>query len=283
MTRTELLAFLRRHRYCAEASVAASGMPQAAVVGYATSDRLELVFDTLGSTRKMRNLRRDGRVALVIWGDEQTVQLEGVADEPSGAELERLQAVYFDAFPDGRERQAWEGITWVRVRPSWARYSDFRPGGTIVELDAAVLGAPAPVDPAARLAAALRKLTPESPEAIDALSALYADDIVFRDPIQEVRGKEAFLALNRRMIGRMRSLEWTVNFARGDAESVILEWKVSGKTKMGLRVTVDGMTRARLRDGLVFDHRDYWDMGELMASPLPGGQRLLRAMRIPFA
>jgi general stress protein 26 len=135
MTRAELLAFLRRHRYCVQASVSASGAPQAAVVGYGVSDDLEIVFDTIGTTRKMQNLRRDPRIALVVgWDEEQTVQLEGVADEPEGDELARIRSVYLAAWPDGIERLAWKDITHVRVRPTWARYSDFRPGGGVVEL-----------------------------------------------------------------------------------------------------------------------------------------------------
>jgi hypothetical protein len=54
------------------------------------------------------------------------VQIEGVADEPRGAELVALKRVYFAAFPDGRTREAWPGITYVRVRPTWIRYGDFR-------------------------------------------------------------------------------------------------------------------------------------------------------------
>jgi len=132
MNRNELLAFLRRHRLCVEATTSKAGMPQAAVVGYAVSDELELVFDTLGSTRKAENLRAGSRIALVVgWDEEQTVQLEGVCDEPTGAELDRLKQVYFAVYPDGVERERWEGITYFRVRPTWARYSDFRPGGEI--------------------------------------------------------------------------------------------------------------------------------------------------------
>jgi hypothetical protein len=58
-------------------------------------------------------------------GSERTIQLEGVADEPTGAELERLLELYFVRFPDGRERQKWPGIMYWRVRPAWLRYSDF--------------------------------------------------------------------------------------------------------------------------------------------------------------
>ena len=45
--------------------------------------------------------------------------------EPTGAELERLRELYFESFPDGRERQSWRGITYIRARPTWIRYSDF--------------------------------------------------------------------------------------------------------------------------------------------------------------
>ena len=116
--------------------MAEAGAPQAAVVGYGVSDGLEIMFDTLDTTRKVRNLRRDPRVALVIgWDEQQTVQIEGAADEPKGAELERLKEVYFAAYPDGPERESWSGITYVRVRPTWVRYSDFRPGGRVIEVD----------------------------------------------------------------------------------------------------------------------------------------------------
>ena len=103
MNRTDLLSFLRRHRLCVHATGSDSGAPQAAVVGYGVSDDLEVVFDTLATTRKAANLRRDPRIALVVgWDEEQTVQMEGLADEPTGAELARLKRVYFAAYPDVR-------------------------------------------------------------------------------------------------------------------------------------------------------------------------------------
>jgi general stress protein 26 len=136
MDRLELLTFLRKHRLCVQATVAVEGGPQAAVVGYAVSEQLELIFDTLASTRKAQNLRRDARIAIVVgWDGEQTLQLEGLADEPSGEDLERLKRLYLAAFPEGVERQSWPGISYVRVRPHWARFSDFGAGGSIVELD----------------------------------------------------------------------------------------------------------------------------------------------------
>jgi PPOX class probable F420-dependent enzyme len=134
MKRAELLEFLRRHKLGVLSTVTPSGEPEAAVVGVAFTDDLEIVFDTLETTRKAVNLRRSPKIAFVVgWDQEITVQIEGVADAPQGAELERLKEAYFLVYPDGRERQLWEGITYFRVRLHWARYSDFNTGGNIVE------------------------------------------------------------------------------------------------------------------------------------------------------
>jgi general stress protein 26 len=129
ISRDQLLTFMRQQRYAVQASVAADGAPQAALVGVVVSDDFEVFFDTLGTSRKAANLRRNPAVAFVLGptdaGAVRTVQFEGVADEPEGAELERLRELYFTTFPDGRARQNLPDITYVRVRPRWLRYSDF--------------------------------------------------------------------------------------------------------------------------------------------------------------
>jgi general stress protein 26 len=134
VTTAELLRFLKKHRLGVPSTVSPEGEPEAAVVGIAVTDRLEIVFDTLSTTRKCANLRHSPKIAFVVgWDEEITVQLEGIADEPAGAERDRILEAYFAAYPDGRDRLKWPGITHFRVRPVWARYSDFNPGGQIVE------------------------------------------------------------------------------------------------------------------------------------------------------
>ncbi len=77
----------------------------------------------------MANLRANPRVALVIGGwnaaEPRTLQYEGDADFPVGADLNRLLKVYFAAFEDGPSRLSWPGITCVRIKPRWVRFSDF--------------------------------------------------------------------------------------------------------------------------------------------------------------
>jgi uncharacterized protein YhbP (UPF0306 family) len=135
---------MRQEPYAVQASVAASGQPQVAVVGIVVSDRFEVFFDTLDSTRKAANLRRNPAIAMALGptaeATERTVQLEGRVDEPRGDDLQRLLDLYFDRFPDGRDRQRWPGIMYFRVTPTWLRYSDFSTDPPVVaELSAGEL------------------------------------------------------------------------------------------------------------------------------------------------
>lgn len=144
MSKAEILAFLRAHRLAVQATASPDGEPQAAVVGYAVTDAFEIVFDTLASTRKAENIRRNPKLAFVIGGlkraDERTVQYEGVADEPRGEELEALKQTYYAVFPDGPSRLSWPGLIYVRVKPTWIRYSDYNADPPeIVEMQAAEL------------------------------------------------------------------------------------------------------------------------------------------------
>src|SRR6267378_2332368 len=125
-TKRELYNFIQGHKLGVLATVSSLSIPEAAVVGIAVTTDLELVFDTIGNSRKCQNLRLNPKIALVIgWDDEITVQYEGEADEPKGSDLERCKQVYFEKWPDGPERGKWPGITYFRVRPTWIRYSDF--------------------------------------------------------------------------------------------------------------------------------------------------------------
>ena len=123
---SDLYTFLAAHPYAVLSTTAANGTPQSALIGVAVTPNLEIIFDTLTTTRKYTNLLAHPTCSLVIgWDDEQTLQYEGTAFLPSGPDLARYQALYFARWPDGRARLSWPKITHIVVRPTWLRYSDF--------------------------------------------------------------------------------------------------------------------------------------------------------------
>jgi ketosteroid isomerase-like protein len=201
MTLDEIREFMRSHLLAVQSSIAADEQPQAAVVGIAVGEDGCVFFDTLATSRKCSNLRRDPRVAMVIgWDLEQgrTLQLEGVADEPRGDALAELKQVYFARFPDGVEREAWPDITYFRVRPTWLRYSDFTcVPPKIVELELDPVPQAAMTDPQA-VAFARAHVEVWNSHDLDAILEHYSDDAVLSSPVARavtgeptIRGKPA--------------------------------------------------------------------------------------------
>jgi len=135
--REELLRLARKRYYAALATSSPEGQPGAAPMRYAVTDTFELVMGTLRTSRKIVNLRRNPKVAIVVWDDEFSLQIEGLFDEPTGADLERLQACFANEFP--REfliREGRPNHLFFRVTPVWARYSDFMDEpGRVLTLD----------------------------------------------------------------------------------------------------------------------------------------------------
>lgn len=126
MDKASLHALMAKSRYGVVGYLSSAGTPQSALVGIAVTPELEIVFDTVKSSRKFGALHDRPACSVVLWfGSEQTVQLEGTAFEPEGAERDRYREAYFATWPDGRDRLSWPGITHFVVCPGWIRYSDY--------------------------------------------------------------------------------------------------------------------------------------------------------------
>ena len=130
----EVYRFIDGEKLAVLATVGENGAPEAALMGVAATPVLELIFDTVKSSRKYPNLKKNPRVAWVIGcTTEVTVQYEGVAEELAGEELTKYKKTYFAKFTDGPERESWPGITYFVVRPKWVRYCDYNPKARRIE------------------------------------------------------------------------------------------------------------------------------------------------------
>lgn len=134
MDLAEVYRFMNGERLAVLATSDAWGRPEAALMGFAVTPELEIIFDTVKTSRKYPNLKQNPRVAWVIGcTTEVTVQYEGIAEELSGKELATYKKTYFAAFPDGPARESWPDITYFAVRPKWVRYCDYNPGTRRIE------------------------------------------------------------------------------------------------------------------------------------------------------
>ena len=126
MTKTDIYHFLAKETLGVLATLSPEGRPQSALVGIAVTPELEIIFDTIKSSRKYRNLISNPAASFVVgWAGECTVQYEGEAFEPEGSDIATYQKAYFATWPDGLTHLSWPGITYFVVRPKWIRYSDY--------------------------------------------------------------------------------------------------------------------------------------------------------------
>lgn len=125
MTTAELFDFMSKHRLGVLSYVSGQGEPRSALVGIAVTPALEIIFDTVSSSRKYENLLANPAASFVLGNGEITVQYEGQAFRPMGDQLVHYQQAYFTVWPDGPQRLSWPGITYFVLRPTWIRYSDF--------------------------------------------------------------------------------------------------------------------------------------------------------------
>jgi uncharacterized pyridoxamine 5'-phosphate oxidase family protein len=136
MQKTFLYNFIAAQKYAVLSTVTTGNTPEAALVGFAVTPNLEIIFDTVTTSRKYKNLMGNPSIAFVIgWHNEKTIQYEGMAVMAEGDRLEALLQTYFSVFPDGKERREKEkNLVYFSVAPKWIRYSDFNDPQQIEEI-----------------------------------------------------------------------------------------------------------------------------------------------------
>lgn len=138
-------------------------------------------------------------------------------------------------------------------------------------------------------------MTALSEDGLAELATLVTDDMHFRDPFNDLRGRADFAHCLRDMLtqlGELRIEVTHVGVLRAPATSAdqapryALRWTFSGQIKaLSNRAWhVTGFSEVQLAaDGRVCEHLDYWDAAQGLYELLPGVGRLIRWLRRRFA
>lgn len=125
MSKKDILKFIRKHKLAVLSTVTPDNKSQSAVLEFGETDDLELIFDMFKSSRKYKNLKKNKNVSVVIgWDDNITVQYEGLAEELEGDAAKKYKEAYWRKNPRAKRWENRKGITYVKVKPQWIRYSD---------------------------------------------------------------------------------------------------------------------------------------------------------------
>lgn len=120
-----ILDFIRKQKLAVISTVGVNGKPESAALEFGETNDLELIIDTFTSSRKYKNIQTNNQVAFVIgWDDDITVQYEGLAEEVVGDSAKRYKEAYWRKNPEAKRWDSREGIAYIKVKPTWIRYSD---------------------------------------------------------------------------------------------------------------------------------------------------------------
>lgn len=117
--------FLNNHSLGVIATNGPDGFPEAAAIEFGQSSKLEIIFDTLITSRKYKNIKRSPKIAMVVgWDENQTVQLEGLAAELNDKERPGLKKAFFDKVPMAKKFEANQNIVYFKISLKWIRFTD---------------------------------------------------------------------------------------------------------------------------------------------------------------
>lgn len=129
----------------------------------------------------------------------------------------------------------------------------------------------------ARWSRAFEELSSRGEKTLPELMALYEDGFTFEDPMQMLRGRDAFERLNRRMLAMARDVSITVKeLVEGD-DAFFATWTMRVTPRFGLPLTFEGTSHVRVHNGRIVYHRDYFDVLGGLASVIPVLPRLVRS------
>ena len=122
-----------------------------------------------------------------------------------------------------------------------------------------------------------------APDTIDALCALVAPDVRFRDPFSDFAGRERLAAVFRHMFEGLSEPSFTVtDIAVGD-HAAYLRWDFTFSYR-GRGFRIEGMSEVRFgEDGLVSEHLDHWDSGSQVYLHVPVLGRVIAFIRRKLA
>jgi hypothetical protein len=129
----------------------------------------------------------------------------------------------------------------------------------------------------------IEALSREREGALPLLRDLYHEQVQFTDPMQSLVGIELFVEANRRLLKRAKSISVNLGAVTEQDGHLFAVWTMTFEPPVGPVLTVEGVTHATVRDGLIVYQRDYWDLLSSAAAALPGLGMIYRRLVGLFA
>ena len=105
-----------------------------------------------------------------------------------------------------------------------------------------------------------------------ALDSVYHENVFFRDPLTEVRGRRALESYLQDTYGNVIHCEFDYGVAAWQELGFTLPWTMTlqhRRLRRGRPIRVEGISLVHIRDSRISFHRDYFDLGQLLYEQIP--------------
>ena len=118
-----------------------------------------------------------------------------------------------------------------------------------------------------------------SPETLRSLSEYVSSDVRFKDPLNEVRGVDSMSRVFEHMFEHVQGIRFEVRHLTSDGTICLMSWHFDAYLN-DKPWQFDGTSVVRFaEDNLVYEHIDYWDVGQDFYERLPFIAQLLGVVR----
>ncbi|MBP9852199.1 MAG: pyridoxamine 5'-phosphate oxidase family protein [Candidatus Pacebacteria bacterium] len=125
--KNKIFEFLGKHQVGVVSTIHANSQgTESALVGFAETDNLEIIFGTSNQTRKYKNIKANPHVSFVVgWTSIMgTIQYEGIAKELSPEEVTSIAPIMIQKNVDNGKYINSENQVYFSVKPTWIRFLD---------------------------------------------------------------------------------------------------------------------------------------------------------------
>lgn len=121
-----------------------------------------------------------------------------------------------------------------------------------------------------------------STEMVD-VESLYTADVYFEDPSHAIQGKPALIRYFGKMFKSLDQCSFKFHSTIADGSNVCLTWTMifnHPKLGNGETIRVEGASYLKTRNGKIYYHRDYFDMGAMLYEHLPIVGKLVQKSKL---
>lgn len=114
------------------------------------------------------------------------------------------------------------------------------------------------------------------------LESLYATDVSFEDPAHAIQGRRELMRYFENLFAKLNSCQFRFHRTVVSDTDLFLSWTMTfshPRLNSGKQIRVEGASYLRTRNGLIYYHRDYFDLGSMLYENLPVLGRLISRLK----